>query len=104
MLTVESTADETLDCGEMRLALFAAKDALAAKILLVCHAHVEASSWGRCRLGVVKASSAACLGGGLALLHAMKLCQHQSWWTKAIGVDELVGVRRIFTRRLHAQG
>lgn len=41
MLTVEGAADEVLDGSKVGLALFAAKDALTAEILLVCHAHLD---------------------------------------------------------------
>lgn len=46
MLAVESSADEVFDGGEVGLAFSAAKDALAAKVLLVSHAHVDGSDCG----------------------------------------------------------
>lgn len=41
VLAVEGAADEILDGGEVSLAVFAAKDALTAEVLLVCHAHLD---------------------------------------------------------------
>ena len=81
MLTVESAADEVLDDREVRLALFAAKDALAAKVLFVCHAHLES---------ILSASRYRCPFWQVCLLSASWCVRVGTSSASTLGADELV--------------